>query len=174
MAKSPYVHDRLDDDDDVLRDGARRSVPMMLRDGTTVELENWQREVIWANRFGLDDAAALHRNGPRYNTDADARRRVEEARAEGIRDMCDAWKRKPAANSETGVGSHEFRGQQPGDKCTINGAPGHLNQRLECVPDQRQDAVPRTMTADAAQKIKDAAWLEMCRDLEGEWKKPLP
>jgi hypothetical protein len=39
--------------------------------------------------------------------------------------MCDAWKRKPDANSESGFGSGEFRGQQPGDQCTINGAPGH-------------------------------------------------
>jgi hypothetical protein len=145
---------------------------------------------------GLADGASLHRPGQRFAVDAAARACVEQARAEGIREMCDAWKTPPTA---------EFRGQQPGDQCTINGASGHLNHRLECIPDRRQDAmdarertyremvddlqnawrrpdasiepratadVPRTMTADAAQRIKDAAWLQSVKDLESAWKGP--
>ena len=82
--------------------------------------------------------------------------------------MCDAWKQNPAA------GSHELRGQREGDQCTIDGQAGRLrkvNDKFECIPIKRQDAV---MDAAAAQRVKDEAWLEMCRDLETAWKKPLP
>jgi hypothetical protein len=144
MAKSPYVHENLPaDDDEVLPDGGTVRVPMMLRDSAT-------------------DSSSLHRPGPRFSTDAAARAHVEEVYQDEKRKLMDAWKNPPTA-----VG----RGQQPGDQCTINGAPGHLNSKLECVPDQRQDAVPRTMDAATAQRIKDAAWLESVRDLEQAWKR---
>jgi hypothetical protein len=58
-------------EDDVLPDGATLRTPMMLKDGSTVELEDWQREIIWAHRFGLNDAADLHRPGPRRCSDED-------------------------------------------------------------------------------------------------------
>jgi hypothetical protein len=80
--------------------------------------------------------------------------------------MCDAWKRPPDA------ASGEVVGARPGDKCIINGAPGHLNHRLECVPDARQDAVPRTMDFADAQRIRDRAWLESVAELESAWKGP--
>jgi hypothetical protein len=82
------------------------------------------------------------------------------------RKLQDAW-RQPIA---------DIRGQQPGDKCTINGAPGHLNERLECVPDQRrQDSMPpRSMSVADAQAIRDRAWLESVQELEQAWKKSLP
>jgi hypothetical protein len=171
MARSPYVHDR-DDDDDMLQDGGRRLVPLMLKDaagrdtGEVVQVERWQADAIWASRFKLDDGAALHRPGPRYCSDAgnDAK---AEAYVDGVREMCDAWKNPPA---ESNTGSGEFRGARPGDKCTINGQPGHLNHRLECVPDQRRDAVPRTMDAADAQRIKDEAWLASIKELEEAWK----
>jgi hypothetical protein len=171
---------RQDDDDDVfderglLKDGARARVPLMMRDSDS--LSEVQRSVMAdglrrdaARRFGLNDSLALHRPGQRFCTDEAARARVEEVYQDEKRKLQDAW-RQPVANSETGVGSHEFRGQQPGDQCTINGAPGHLNHRLECVPD-KEDSVPRTMTADAAQKIRDAAWRASVKDLEEAWKR---
>jgi hypothetical protein len=166
---------RHDDDDDVfderglLKDGARARVPLMMRDS----LSEVQRSVMAdgeardsARRLGLNDSLALHRPGQRFCTDEAARARVEEVYQDEKRKLQDAW-RQPVANS---VGSHEFRGQQPGDQCTINGPPGHLNHRLECVPD-KEDSVPRTMTADAAQKIRDAAWLASVKDLEEAWKR---
>jgi hypothetical protein len=175
--KSPYEHERLAaDEDEILRDGGRRTVSMMLKDGSMVELEDWQRDVIHAARLGLDDAAALHRPGARYCTDQAAADARERAYQESNRELQGAW-RKPVGNSESGVGSHEFRGAQEGDQCTINGAPGHLRMvkgKLECMPDERQDAAPRTMTMDEAQKIKDEAWLESIKDLESAWRKPLP
>ena len=49
--------------------------------------------------------------------------------------------------------------------------PGHLRM-VNGVPDRRrQDSAPRMMTADAAERIKHEAWLQMCHDLEGEWRK---
>jgi hypothetical protein len=175
MARSPYVHDPVEDDDGgVLPDGGRRLVRMMLRDGSTVDLEPWQADVIHAHRVGLDDGAALHRPGPRYLTDQAGLDAKAKAYADGVREMTTAWQRQPVAdaNGKTGVGSGELRGRKPGDQCTINGAPGHLNLRLECVPDKRRaDAVPRTMTADDAQPIRDAAWLASIVELQEAWRK---
>jgi hypothetical protein len=149
--KSPYVHERLDTD--VLRDGERRTVPMMLKDGSTVELEDWQRDVIYAHRLGLNDALALHRPGQRFCTDQAANDARERAYEDSRRELEDAW-RKPVA------------------------APPPIEPRAN-ITDARSvprtmSIVPRSMTIDAAQKIKDEAWLEMCRELEGAWRKPLP
>lgn len=145
MAKSPYVHENLPDDDDVLRDGETRRVPMMMRDGV-----------------GFTDSLAQHRPGQRFSTDQAANDARQRAYEESVRELQDAWKNPPGV-----------RGQQPGDQCTIDGQPGHLDHRLQCVPDkpERQDAaVPRSMTADAAQKIKDEAWLQSVKDLEQAWR----
>jgi hypothetical protein len=117
-----------------------------------------------ARRLGLNDSLDLHRPGPRYcdqvGLDAKA-----QAYADDLRQTCDAWKTPPTEDL-----SGEARGQQPGDQCTINGQPGHLNHRLECVPDKRQDSVPRTMTADQA--LRDAAYEESVRREENEWRGP--
>jgi hypothetical protein len=168
-----------DDDDKVLQDGGRRTVPMMLKDSTgrdtgdVVQIEPWQRDTIWAARFGLNDAADLYRNGSRYCTDEAARARVEQARAEGIADMCNAWKNPPPVA--------DVRGQQPGDVCTVRGpeypndfgSPGHLDARLVCVPDnpRRQDSRPHTMDAATAQRIRDEAWLASVKELESAWQR---
>ena len=157
----------IEDDDDILRDGQRLVVPMNARDGMS-PLQRAVAEDVAARSSPVLDALGgttrLHQPGPRYVRDqADARERVEQARAEWIREMCDAW-RTPDADSE-------LRGQQPGDQCTINGAPGHLNERLECVPDQRQDAVPRMMDSASAQAIKDAAYAEMVNELVTAWQR---
>jgi hypothetical protein len=175
MAKSPYVHDRLDDDDDAfgpdgcLRDGKSTRVSVMMRDAAMTPLQRAIAEDT-ARRpsgvvFGDGSDLARHRPGPRRCADAAARDAVEQARAEWIAEMCDAW-RKPIADV-----SGEARGQRPGDQCTINGAPGHLNHRLECIPDKRQDAVP-SMSVDAAQALRDAAYEESVRREENEWRGP--
>jgi hypothetical protein len=158
----------IDDDDPVLRDGQRIFVPLNMCDSQ-------QREVIQHfQHLRAEDALAQHRPGPRYIVDEAARARVEQARAEGIREMCDAW-RKPVADA-----AGEFRGQQPGDVCTVReggvdeGSPGHLRMvtgELRCVPDQRRtDAVPRVMDAATAQRIRDEAWEESVRRDENAWR----
>ena len=167
-----------DDDDPVLRDGQTLRVPLHMRDHETLSPQ--QREVMAdkaarlslddaARRFGLDDGLALHRPGQRFAIDAAARERVEQARAEGIRDMCDAWKASDAAPPKG-----EVVGARPGDKCmTDDKRPGHLNARLQCVADEHsQDSAPPRMTMDEMQRVKDEAWLQMCRELEDGWKGP--
>jgi hypothetical protein len=179
--KSPYIHERLADDE-ILPDGGRRLVPLRLKDaagrdtGEVVQVESWQRDTIWANRLGLGDGLDLHKPGQRFSTDRAANDAREEVYQDEKRKLQDAW-RKPVADI-----ANEARGAQEGDECTVReggineGAPGHLRMvkgALKCVPDKRrQDAVPPSMTADAAQKIRDEAWLEMCRDLESAWRKP--
>jgi hypothetical protein len=132
-----------DDDDGVLRDGETFRVPMMLRDGSTVDLEPWQADVIHAHRLGLDDGLALHKPGPRYCTDQVDLDAKAKAYADGVREMCDAWKRPP-----------------PSIEAKANTAP------------PKQDAVPRAMTMDEAQRIRDRAWLESVAELESALKGP--
>ena len=151
-------------EDDVIPDGGRLRVSMMMRDG----MSEMQRSVAdakamrdAAKRFGLRDAADLHRPGPRFTTDQAARARVEQARAEWIDEMTTAWQRQPAA---------DVRGQMPGDQCTIDGQPGHLDHRLRCVPDERQDSVPRTMSLADAQRMRDEAYRQYCDELVNAWK----
>jgi hypothetical protein len=168
---------RIKDDEDafdergLLKDGRRFRVPLMMRDGDSVS--PMQREVMAdkamrdaAKRFGLSDALALHKPGQRFCTDAAGLDAKAEAYADSVEELTTAWQRKPSEDL-----SGEFRGQQPGDQCTINGQPGHLNHRLECVPDKR-DSIPRRMTADEAQPIRDAAWSESVRELENAWRGP--
>ncbi len=140
----------IEGDDGILPDGGTRLVRMMLRDGSTVDLEPWQADVIHAHRLGLDDGLALHKPGPRYCTDQVGLDAKAKAYADGVREMCDAWRTPVAdANSETGVGSRALRGQ----------------------PDERQaGSVPRTMTA--AQAIRDAAYRQYCDELVNAWKGP--
>jgi hypothetical protein len=171
MAKKWEIYDlngnrRIEEEDDdagVLQPNRILRVPMMMRDSAQREVaEHFQRlrTEDAAKRFGLSDALDLCRPGQRF-ADADARARVEEVYQDEKRKLQSAWQ-TPVA-----------RGAQPGDQCTINGAPGHLNHRLECVPD-KEDSVPRTMTADAAQRIRDAAYEQSVRELTEAWRKPLP
>jgi hypothetical protein len=144
----------IEDDGGPLRDGQGIRVPLNMRDSDT--LSPMQREVMAdkAARLRAEDATA--RLAPRYTTaPVDAR---EAAYRAMVDEMTTAWQRTPVA---------DVRGQREGDKCTINGAPGHLNAKLECVPDKRQDSAPRrAMTMDEMQRIKDAAYEEMVRDLD--------
>jgi hypothetical protein len=172
MAKSPYVHDhpKWDDDDEILRDGAKRTVPMMMRDALAEYSERFP-----AKRFGLADSSSLHRPGPRYNTDAAARAHVEEVYQDEKRKLMDAWRQPVAADA------------QEGDVCTVReggvdeGSPGHLRMvkgELVCVPDKRrQDSAPSGPVYDAVegQRIKDQAYREMVDELINAWRnKPVP
>jgi hypothetical protein len=157
-----------DDPDGVLLPGQTLRVPMMFRDS----MSEIQRSVADAKmtrdkRFGLADSSSLHRPGQRFSVDAAARERVEQAYWDMKRDLQDAW-RQPVADA-TPVG----RGQQPGDQCTINGYPCHLNHRLECIPARSQDSAPRGPVYDAVegQRVKDAAYAEMVNELTTAWQR---
>jgi hypothetical protein len=111
-----------------------------------------------AGKFGPDVAASMHRPGPRFATD---RAHVDAVYFDEKQKLMDAW-REPVA---------DVRGQKPGDQCTIDGQPGHLDHRLQCVPDKRQDSAPRTMDAAEGQRIKDEAWLASVKELEEAWRR---
>jgi hypothetical protein len=135
---------RRDDDDEVLRDGGTVRVPMMLRDGSTVELEDWQRNVIYAHRFGLDDRLALHKPGQRFCTDQVANDAREEVYQDEKRKLQDAW-RQPVGDA----------------------APPPIESRAN-MTDAR--SVPRTMSLADAQAIRDAAYEQSVRELTEAWK----
>jgi hypothetical protein len=164
--------------DEVLGDGERRTVPMMMRDSAGEPLlvtdaaeqayERYRRRQMDAM---ADNRAAWLRLG-RDGADAAERERAEQIYQDEKRRLSDAW-RQDAITA---------RGQQEGDVCTVRaggrdeGAPGRLrmvNGALVCVPDKRrQDAAPRPVyDAAEGQRIKDQAWLEMVADLEGSWKR---
>ena len=166
---------RHDDDDafdafGILRDGKSTRVSVMMRDAAmsplqrSVMADGLRRDA--ARRLGLADAAALHKPGQRFCTDEAARARVEEVYQDEKRKLQDAW-RKPVADA-----AGEFLGARPGDKCTLDGQPGHLDHRLRCVPDDKQDSVPRRMKPEDAQAIRDAAYEESVLRDENAWRGP--
>jgi hypothetical protein len=73
--------------DDILRDGQRLRVPMMMRD----HLTPLQRAVLDHSTMVVDDCgdASLHRPGYRYIQGMD---RSEKARNDYIRDTVNAWR----------------------------------------------------------------------------------
>jgi hypothetical protein len=165
--------------DDVLRDGERRTVPMMMRDsaGEPLLVTDAAQCAYQAFRQEQMDAVAADRVAwlrlGRDGADAAERERAEQVYQDEKRRLQDAWR-----EDATPVG----RGQQEGAVCTVRaggideGAPGHMrtvNGALVCVPDKRrQDAAPRPVyDAAAGQAAKDAAYREMVADLESAWRK---
>jgi hypothetical protein len=150
--------------DGILRDGQSVRVALYMKDGSINprftatqrgKAASQQTEDAVARRFGLSDGLQLHKPGFRRVTDAAALERVQQAYANVDAAAANAW-RSDASGS--------FRGQQAGDQCMINGAPGHLNDKLECVPDRRQDAA----TVDA----KAAAYEAYDREMANAWRNP--
>jgi hypothetical protein len=111
MARSPYVHDSLDDDDafgpdGLLKDGRAARVPLMLRDADGLSEVQSARDkaahgVTVVDGFG--GTARLHQPGPRYARPApehsvDHAVQVTrdhmraEAYADAVQQMCDAWR----------------------------------------------------------------------------------
>jgi hypothetical protein len=177
--EGPMIRHDDDDDDDgpfdrrgLLKDGRSTRVPMLMRDSDT--LSEVQRSVITdglqrdaARRLGLADGLDLHRPGPRFCTDESALDAKTQAYLEDVKETQEAWRRKPSGSVT------EFVGARPGDVCTINGQLGHLNHRLECVPDRsdKQDSMPRMMTADEAQRMRDEAWAADREATEAAWRR---
>ena len=155
MARSPYVHDRVEDDDEILRDGAKRTVPLMLRDaagndtGEVVQVERWQADAIWAARSS-SMTARLHKPGPRYCTDQVGLDAKAKAYADGVKEMCDAWKQPPPTPPA-----------EPRANVTSIG--------------RGADAVPRGPVYDAVkgQRVKDAAYRAMVDELTTAWQRKL-
>ena len=97
-----------------------------------------------AKRFGLSDSLGLHKPGQRFAVDKAARARVEQTRVEGIREMCDAWKKPPP--------------------------PIEPRANTTDAPVKQNAVPPRTMSLADAQAIRDAAYEQSVRELTEAWK----
>jgi hypothetical protein len=123
-----------DQDKRILDDGEKLTVPMRFADGST-------GRVAITDAAGNSDLHTFSRPGFRVANNAFARGELKAAYAAYERDLGDAYK-APADIPPTGFGSasaSEMRGDKEGDVCTINGRPGHLNAKLECIPDEGED-----------------------------------
>jgi hypothetical protein len=101
-----------------------------------------------------------NKSGFAFDVDPYARDEVDAAYADYQKNLTDAWRNPP-----TGAGSRDSIGQCEGDLCTINGAPGHLNADLVCVPDH-----PATRADHAA--IMDHEYDRYDQELRDQWRRP--
>jgi hypothetical protein len=155
----------------IIKSGFSVRVPTYLLDH-----DDWRRDMAEHFRRPVTADAALVRLQAQHDAlsalyrDGAATR--DAARQEMIDAHAGAWK-TDAVDPNTGFGERPFRGQQPGDQCTINGAAGHLqmvNGAIVCVPDgKRQDSAP-TFDAAEGQRLKDAAWLELQEQKRNAWR----
>jgi hypothetical protein len=130
----------------------------------------------------------------RLTTDAAHRPRgMSEAEYEYNRycaELTDAWRPKDGDYQPAREGAQAPRGIWPvggtpvhltsakeGDPCFDQGGRGRLVNRggvlfceLEPMPTTRADAVPRTMSVQDAQRIKDAAYAEYVERISNEWR----
>jgi hypothetical protein len=84
------------EDDDILADGGRLRVPMMMRDG----LSDVQRSVAAAARVGFDDTLARHQSGPVPLTDRAGLDAKARAYADSVKDLTEAWRNPPPSASD--------------------------------------------------------------------------
>jgi hypothetical protein len=156
----------------VLKDGQSIRVPLYLMDGKpNPALDPAQRALALsfadqqrAKRFGLSDAADLHRPGHRYLVDEKAR----DAKAAAYQDyedsQAEAWRSPPISE-----GSRRPRGAQPGGSCVVDGRPGHLRDisgELLCIADNS------ILGEDHALNDREAAHAEHRHYLENAWRNP--
>lgn len=157
------------DDDDfelingkpILRDGHSFRVPVRLMDGVQRQLRErtghgTQLHDGYGGSVGFRPGFVV----PKDAANVDTRQRAYAAHCDALEN---AWRGDPP----TGFGSHELRGAQEGDICTINGAPGHLrcdsDGKLVCAPDGGKDAaLPSTDRA--------AARTSYIEQLENAWR----
>jgi hypothetical protein len=104
----------------------------------------------------------------------------EWARAEGIRQMCDAWKADAPAVQDLPAGRFPLSAGE-GNPCTIDGDAGTLQREggyLVCRarppigPTRSGASSGDGMSAADAQAVKDRAWREMVDDVSNAWRSP--
>jgi len=187
-------HSPVDDDDafderGVIRDGYGVRVPLFMMDSMqkAVRADARRRKAVERDPMGrvrstfeeeeadammTDAELSLHRPGYRtlgtLNDDEAVR-----AYNDSVREKCNAWRKR----DERPAGAYPYDPGREGQACTIDGRPGTLQRRgdaLVCVPNgessSNSDAVPRTMDAATAQRIRDQAWEEMCERQRNAWK----
>jgi hypothetical protein len=187
------------DDDDVVRDGERVRVPLMMRDGlpgrvfrdedgVKTEAADWQidyvRDCKVAHSVGLEDGEALHRPGARHCTDAAANDARVKAYFDAVEEMQNAWRapglpRHEPRGNVTGYGAGAGENAPPagsyplsageGSRCTINGQDGVLRRTGD---GPWLECVPVDEDRDHSETdARDAAWNQMVADMESAWKR---
>jgi hypothetical protein len=180
-------------DDDVgfdangaIRDGYGMRVPLFMMDSTqkAIAADARRKKVTQYDPYGrvkstyeeeeadsmmTDAELALHRPGYRTSTAVNDDAAVKAYR-QYVADQANAWKKRDAQPP----GSYPLSAGE-GSACTVDGRPGTLVREgdwLVCRPTQRTDAAPTGPVFDAAegQRIKDAAWEEMCQRQRDAWK----
>jgi hypothetical protein len=137
----------------IMRDGIAMRVPLQMRD---------------ASRLTID--ASLHRPGFRVG-DTDVRDARQQANDEYLHDLTNAWKSQESKVS--GFGSTEFRSaQQEGAVCTINGFPGHINSKGECIadPPDQPERLPVKLDANAHRSRMAQTYDAYDRELTNAWR----
>jgi hypothetical protein len=149
------MHDNLDEND-ILRDGQRLRVPMMMRD----HLTPLQRAVLDHNTVVVDDCGdtALNRPGYRFIRGMD-RTAVHEAFDQYCRDTAEAWQGRDADTGRYPLSAGE------GSACTINGAPGTLQRESDYLVCRPTAATP----GDADPRA--AAYRDYCDRLTNAWRR---
>jgi hypothetical protein len=158
---------------DVLAPGETLRVPLFQMDAAVDDL---QRSVMLdtierkrARRFGLNDGAALHRPGYRFNVSDEARDARAEAHAQYIDTLENAWRAPP-----TGAGERGFQGQKEGDSWTINGRRGVLidvgGGKLCCIADEDGGREYLRESADAAPTRDEAYYAAYDAALQDAWR----
>ena len=148
----------------ILKDGARVRVSMLDAMAARHQLSD-------AEQYAMRDAEwrrsqAGNRPGFRFlNTDeaCQARQQVKDAYLQRDAEQANAWKNNPP----TGAGENQFRGSQPGQKCTIDGKAGHLQMmdgELVCIPDEEME--------DAMFDERESAYESYRQRLETAYKNP--
>ena len=165
-------------------------IPMMLRDSVAMRDANRRavQAAIKAERQrgvvdGSGSTAGLHRPGSRVAADRGAYDAVAEAYAQMIADKSEAWRAGPGGNQQdASAWGTEYAGAREGDACTVRagaaegyleGGPGHIARvdgKLLCLPDQRAQRRPDSMSAADAEAIKQMAYDERVRAGEQAWK----
>jgi len=182
------------DDDDafdergVIRDGYGMRVPLEFMDSTQKAVRTDARKKVTqfdpfgrvkstyeeeeANSMMTDAELALHRPGYRTSATVNDDEAVK-AYNEYVRNLTDSWRK---CDAQPPPGAYPLSAGA-GTACAINGAPGALvesddGEWLVCKPVSRTDTVPAGPVYDAAegQRIKDAAWEEMCERQRNAWK----
>jgi len=172
-----------DDDDELLRDGERLTVPLMMMDSMQRDLARHeiaaryvaqaattpQRRLV-ADAFGDSDHFALGRPGPRYGAGVAYDEREAAYRDVALRDA-NAWRSQPPVLPVRDAapppdGAYPLTAGE-GTACTINGRPSTLQRQgdwLQCVADDDDNAF--TSTGDA----REAAYRDVALRDENAWK----
>ena len=149
----------------ILKDGRTARVPTRLRDGQSLPYDV-RKTLTDAERTALRGCQPGYRFAADSQSMRERRQWAADAYTSHEYELTNAWR--------DGNGGRRFGSAgQPGDQCTINGAPGHLERRngqLQCVPDGEDDD-DQVFDDSEALDAREAAYQDYVRWLRNAWRK---